>query len=198
MTAPRRAWVVVVLMTMVGVAAAVWVVPSARSRAAVEVLPRSMHCGRHAVPYRIIDTTTDVPHPAFDVTLRPDSFCQLEITFVNTGSRTVHLDTATFPGMGAARAGSGGPLEITQNGGRFTQRDSGTTEDGDAVLPIDEDLDPDGSISMLFDLRTRASAFLGMPGRSVGYEDVPAVRLSAGHLPGTIHGSVDLRIREER
>lgn len=177
---------------------AVWIILAGQARGAMEILPRAMHCGSRDVPFRIVERSVGAePRPAFDVTLGPKSFCQLTVTFVNHGSRSVHLDTATFPGMAPGEAGSG-PLEVTQNGGRFNQRDGGATEDGDAVLPLDVDLAPDESTEEIFDFRTRTSDFLGDPNRFLCYESLPLVHLSSAWIPGTVRGSVGMWINEKK
>jgi hypothetical protein len=173
-----------------------WIVPSAHARGNVRAVPRSMHCGAHHVPYRLIAEDGDVPTPAFDVTLRPKSFCQVEITIVNDGSRSVHVSTATFPTMG--QTGSGFPLEITQNGGRFNVKDTGSNDSGDAVLPIDETIGPGESTDLRFDLRTRKSGFLGQPGRIITVMKLPRLRVSSGGLRSTIDGTVNIRIQEKK
>jgi hypothetical protein len=196
-TSPARRRTLVlglVATTLVGLLG--WIVPAHRARAAVEVLPRAMHCGPDDVPFRILDQGAEA-RPAFDVTLRPKSFCQLTVTVVNHGSRTVHLDTAAFPDMAPGEA-AGGPLEITRNGGRFTARDAGSTEEGEARIPLDVELAPDESTETIFDLRTRRSAFLGQPGRYIGYGSLPVVHLTSLRIPGTVRGSVGLWIHEQK
>jgi hypothetical protein len=176
----------------------VWVEGASAARDDVHVLPRSMHCGVHDMPYVLSADDGDArPFIGFDVTIRPRSTCQLEVTFVNDGSSTVHVESATFRGMGVAPSGSG-LLEVTQNGGRFNRADSGTDpESGDAVIPIDEDLPGGDSFSQLFDMRVRASSFTGQPDVLNGYNQVPTVQVSRWGRTGDITRSVDLRIRQK-
>lgn len=192
----RRRWWIAAAVVILLVTTFAWALPSVQARGDVRVLPRSMHCGPDDVPYRLVAENGEVPVAAFEVTLRPDSFCQLEITIVNDGSRSVHVSTARFPSMG--QIGSGYPFEVTQNGGRFNVKDSGSDDSGDAVLPIDETIAAGGSIDVLFDLRTRESGFRGDPNRTIGLRNLPLLKVSSGGLSGTVEGSVNLHIREKK
>jgi hypothetical protein len=187
---------VTALILVVGVA--VWFQLTSRALAAIEVLPQSMRCGVHDTPYVVLpDEMTDTaPFIGFDVTLRPRSFCQLEIFVVNNGSRTVHVDRAVFPGMGSGGSGSA-LLEITENGGRFTRTGSGSDDTGDAVFPIDESLDAGEGYSKLFDLRTRAARFTGDRELTQTTKDLPQVTISYLGRSRVVDGSVALRIRQK-
>jgi hypothetical protein len=188
---------VTALILVVGVA--VWFQLTSRALAAIEVLPQSMRCGVHETPYVVLpDEMTDTaPFIGFDVTLRPRSFCQLEIFVVNNGSRTVHVDRAVFPGMGSGGSGSA-LLEITENGGRFTREGSGSDDDtGEAVFPIDESLDAGEGYTELFDLRTRAARFTGNRDLTQTTKDLPQVRISYLGRSRIVDGSVALRIRQK-
>jgi hypothetical protein len=191
--------VLVAVAVAAAVAASVWVHRTDAALAGVRVLPRSMHCGVHEMPYVLSadDPAETMPFIGFDVTIRPDSTCQLEVTFVNDGPSTVHVDTATFWGMGTGEAGFS-LFEVTQNGGRFNATDTGTDpESGDAVLPIDEELGRDESFTQLFDMRVRRSAFTGQPDVLNGYNHVPTVQVSHGGRGRDVESSVDLRIRQK-
>ncbi|REK70978.1 hypothetical protein DX116_18070 [Aeromicrobium endophyticum] len=181
------------------VATFIWVAGASSARDDLRVLPRSMHCGVHDMPY-VLSADDDADAAAFmgfDVTIRPRSTCQLEVTFVNDGSSTVHIESATFWGMGVAPAGSG-LFEVTQNGGRYNRADSGTDpETGDAVIPIDEDIAGGESFTQLFDMRVRASAFTGQTDVLNGYNHVPIVQVSRWGRTGDVESSVDLRIRQK-
>jgi hypothetical protein len=193
-------WVVAaVSCAMIAVAATfVWVTGASAARDDIRVLPLSMHCGVHDMPYVLsAEDGDDTAFIGFDVTIRPRSTCQLELTFVNDGSSTVHIQSATFWGMGVAPAGFG-LFEVTQNGGRYNRADTGTDpETGDAVIPIDVDLAGGESFSQLFDMRVRRSAFTGQPDVLNGYNHVPTVQVSRWGRTGDVESSVDIRIRQK-
>ena len=191
---------VVLLVAAAAIAGIAWIQMSRDARESVRVLPTAMHCEEHDVPFRLKSGDSaigDVPYAAFDVTLRPHSFCQLTVTFVNDGSRAVHVDSATFVNM-APGGDTGGSLEITQNGGEFDARDSGANDEGDAVIPIDETLAGGESFDVLFDMRPKASGFIGDPRRMMGIRDRPEVRVTSLGLHGTIRGTVNLDIVEKK
>jgi hypothetical protein len=182
----------------VAVAAAIifWLNRTDATLSSIEVLPHSMHCGVHDVPYVLIaDDLDPEPFIGFDLTLRPDSFCQLQLTFVNRGSRSVHVDTATFRAMGSGEDGHG-PFEITQNGGRFTARDAGTDPDtGAAVLEVDEDLAGGESFTQLFDMRARVLSFVPDSDVVTTYDHIPSVQVSYWGRSADIDGSVNIRLQ---
>ena len=201
----RRACLVAAALAAVVLVAgaASWFWWTDRALSTVEVVPRSMHCGAHDTPYVVVapDAASGLPpFIGFDLTLRPDSFCQLEISIVNTGKHAVHLDRATFRALGSGRSGAA-PLEITENGGPFTREGSsdGSSDDiGAAVFPIDDSLGAGEVRNELYDLRTRASRFTGDRDLIMTLSDMPQIRISHLGRSRTVDGSVGLRIRQER
>ena len=185
--------VAVVASATVGWAA--WSAAEARSE--IDALPRWLHCNGVDMPFEIVNggewdgdesDSFEVPVPAFVISSEAikqrDTICQLTLTIVNRGSRTVDIKSVAFPMLGVGES-SGFPLELGENGADFP---ASNPDDplSRAIVDVNGSLDGGESMDVLVDLRPRP----GVPRASdEGYSAISSVARDQGGIP-RIHGDV--------
>lgn len=172
---------------------------AADTRSDIDAIPRMFACDGVEVPYEIVhggdESAASTPQPAFVVPneafTKPGTVCQLELTIVNQGSRTVTIENVGFPKLGVTKL-SGFPLELGASGANFPA--TSPDDKGSAIVDVHQTLEGGETTDLVFDLRARESA-TPRPGRLTWVDMLPRITFSYRGFTRTSNGSVAIAVR---
>ena len=168
----------------------VWLIRAHQTFSDVTVTPKSLRCDGKDVPARIYGADDDdrPPRIAFKTRIEVRSTCWLTVVVANGGSRSVYVDTLTFPAMMPGRSGSF--LLVTPRDGSHA-RPHEVAESGDAIFDADQTVDPDSWIDLTYELRYRPDGATCPNGLSET-SGFPIAHVKSMGLSANVVGSVDI------
>jgi hypothetical protein len=195
----RRRWLlpaVAAVAVLIMPGAATWVVLTDRALSAIEVLPQSLRCDGKDVPVTLPvdeDTLDDAaPRPTYETRIDVDSECWLTVTVANSGSRTVELESMTFPAMAPGRA-HGVLLETTMDEVMAPPHDldQDGLGHGDAAFTVDQTLEAGAWTSLQYRIGYRADGAT-CTGVTEYLSDLPVAHVRFAGRSADVVGSVSI------
>ncbi|KAA1400361.1 hypothetical protein [Aeromicrobium ginsengisoli] len=183
----------VALLVVAGVTVAYWQVSARQAMADVRVVPASLVCNDKPTPYGLQADSGEAPRPAFRFSIAPDDKCLLTVAVVNHGSRTIHVDSMTFP-MLKPGGDSGVVIDVTTRAADGIRARTGGSDSMDAVFDLGESIEPDESFDWTFVVRYRVPSSTCDAGTSI-FSDLPHTRVSRTGVSADVDGDVNLLIK---
>lgn len=189
---PRRRLVIGLALLVIAGAATYWQVSARTAIADVSIVPESLVCNGKPVAYGIDRDELDAPRPAFMFSMAPDDECLLTVAVVNDSSRSVRIDSLTFPSLRPGDS-SGIVIEIASHPNDALKARSDDPDSMDAVFDVDESISAGGWISERFILRYRVPSS-SCSGGITGSPNLPVAHVSQSYVTADVTGSTTLLI----
>lgn len=186
----RRLGLIAIAVVLVLVGVGVWLLRAHQTFSDVAVTPKSLRCDGKDIPSKIVEDEFEdgPPRLAFKTRIEVKTECWLTVVVANSGSRSVHLDSMTFPAMMPGE--SGRFLLVTPRTIEGTKPHE-VDESGDAIFDADQTIAPESWIELTYELRYRpdGATCMKVQSESSGF---PVAHVKATGLSANIVGSVDV------
>jgi hypothetical protein len=188
-------WVAAAAVTAALVGTAFWFQRAGAALSSIEVLPQSLRCDGKDVPITLpADDASDdvVPRATFETRIDVDSECWLTVAVANTGTRTVTIESMTFPGL-MPGSPTGALLETTGDASMTPPRELDPDGEGrgKAVYAVDESVGPGAWTSLAYRIGYRADGAT-CPGVTAFLRGFPVAHAKVAGRSADVVGSVSI------